>query len=89
MVRSPTSGEAIDGNFLRSLDDLRGEEFSDDALSGDDVDCDDLAREGRGFRGVGMVAWLLYTEGATWSLVVGSSAFEDKKSPNVDTALCC
>ncbi len=59
MVCSPTSDEGIVGNFLVALDDLEGDEFIGDALSGDEVDCEDLAREGRGFRRVDMVACLL------------------------------
>ena len=72
MLLSPTSEAGIDGNFLEALDALRGDEFTGDGLSGDDLgdeftdaglsgdnlDGEDLAREGRGFRRVDMVSSL-------------------------------
>ncbi len=85
MVWLPTSDEGIDGNSLGSL---RGE-FRGDGRSGDDLDCEDSAREARGFRRVDMMAWLFYTEGATLSLVVRRRAVEDSTIQNVDAALCC
>lgn len=59
MLWSPTSEEGIDGNFLEALDDLRGDEFTDDGLRGDDLEGEDLAWEARGFRRVDMMTWLL------------------------------
>ena len=55
MLWSPTSEEGIDGNFLDALDDLRGDEFTDDGLRGDDLEGEDLAWEARGFRRVDMM----------------------------------
>ena len=59
MLWLPTSEGGIDGNFLEVLDDVRGEEFTDDGLIGDDLDVEDFAWEARGFRRVDMVTWLL------------------------------
>ena len=65
MLCSSASGVGIDGNFLEALNDLRGDEFTDAGLSGDDLDGEDLAREGRSFRRVDMVTLLLYREGVS------------------------
>ena len=98
MIWSATSGAGIGGNFLVALDGLRGEGLAgedlsvDDAdgddLSGDDADCEDLAREARFFRGVAMVVWILYVEGAMLAFVDASAPWMIQQISNEETTRC-
>lgn len=98
MIWSATSDAGIGGNFLVALDGLRGDGFTgedlsgDDAdgedLSGNDADGEDLARETRFFRGVVMVAWLLYVESVMLVFVDASAPWKIQQITNMETTRC-
>lgn len=81
---SATSDAGIEGIFLVALDGLRGDDFAGEDLSGDDADGEDLAREARFLRGVAMVAWLLYMEGAMLGFVDASALWKVEQISNVE-----